>query len=137
MIRKLYSFLKAIVNVAMDLSLEKVFIINQLNKAFKEQYLSGEASRLVEVSISMGDATNKHELSCNFLRSGFMLKIMNDKRLKVSEANEIALFILENDSFVRQLMVMGFDTLIVKGKSTQSIRFKMSDYASINNYFLQ
>lgn len=136
MIRKIYSFLKTIVNVALDLSLEKAIILHQLNTEFKQQYLRGEAKRLVVASISMGDMINKHEFSSSFLRSGFMLTIMNDNLLKTSEANEIALYLLENDSFVRQLMILGFDTFIIKGKSTQSIRFKMSDYAHLKDYFL-
>jgi hypothetical protein len=88
------------------LSLEKATILYQLNTEFKQQYLRGEAKRLVVASITMGDMKNKHEFSSSFLRSGFMLTIMNDSLLKRSEANEIALYLLENDFFVRQLMVL-------------------------------
>jgi hypothetical protein len=135
-LNKLYDFVKNAFNAALDLSLEKVIIISQMNQAFKNQFLTGEASRLVHASITIGDANYRHAMSNTFIRSGFMLTIKNDDNLKKSEAHEIAQYILENDFFVKQLMTLGFDTLIVKGKSIHSIKFKLSDYASLEHFFL-
>jgi hypothetical protein len=135
-ITKVYDFLKNALNAALDLSLEKVIIINQLNQGFKNQFLAGEASRLVKASITIGDASYRHAMSNSFVRSGFMLTIVNDDNLKLSEAHEVAQYILENDFFVKQLMTLGFDTLIVKGSKTNSVKFKLSDYASLEHFFL-
>lgn len=137
MFSKIYALLKSIINATLDLSLEKVQTINELNKGFREQYLSGEALRYVTVSITIGDSKYRHSMSSSFLRSGFMLVIQNDEKLTESEANEIAKYILDNEPFVRKLMVFGFDTLIVKGKTTRSMVYKMSEYATLNNYFMK
>lgn len=136
-ISKVYTFIKTIINVGLDLSIEKTVIINQLNKAFKEQYTSGEARRLVVVSITIGESAYKHSMSVSWLRSGFMLVIQNDEGLKQAEVHEISLYILQNDAFVRQLMVLGFDTLYVKGKNTESVKFKLSEYGNPESYMLQ
>ena len=65
-----------------------------------------------------------------------MLIIQNDERLRLSEVHEIAQYILTNEYFIKKLMSLGFDTLIVKGKSTNSVKFKMSDFANLDSYFL-
>ena len=133
---KLYEFLKNAVNSAMDGSFQKMQIISQLNKSFEEQYLNGETNRLVKASITIGEQGFKHSMSVNYFRSGFLLIIQNDEYLKESEANEVAKYILMNQSFIKKLMSLGFDTLMVRGQSTDSIKFKMSDFANLDSYFL-
>jgi hypothetical protein len=132
-----WEFIKNTINLVLDASYEKVAIINGLNKSFDEQFHNGETNRLVKVSITIGDSSYKHSMSVNFTRSGFMMMIQNDEALRLSEVNEVAQYILTNDYFVKKLMSLGFDTLIVKGKSTNSIKFKLSEYANLDNYFLK
>ncbi len=131
-----WEFIKNTINLVLDASFEKVAIINALNKTFEEQYLNSETKRLVRVSITLGDSSYKHSMSVNFTRSGFMMTIQNDELLKLSEVHEVAQYILMNDYFIKKLMALGFDTLIVKGKNTNSIKFKLSDFANLDNYFL-
>ncbi len=131
-----WEFIKNAINLVLDASFEKVAIINALNKTFEEQYLNGETKRLVRVSIAIGDSSYKHSMSVNFTRSGFMMIIQNDELLKLSEVHEVAQYILMNDYFTKKLMALGFDTLIVKGKNTNSMKFKLSDFANLDNYFL-
>jgi hypothetical protein len=135
-LNKLYDFIKNVVNVALDLSLEKVIILNQFNQAFKNEFLTGQTNRLLKVSITIGDSTYRHAMSSSFVRSGFMVTVANDDNLKMSEAHDIAQYFLDNDPFIKQLMTLGFDTLIVRGKSTNSLKFKLSDYASLEHFFL-
>lgn len=132
-----WEFIKNTINLVLDASFEKIAIINALNKTFEEQYLNGETNRLVKVSITIGDSSFSHSMSVNFTRSGFMMIIQNDEFLKLSEVNEVAQYILTNDFFIKKLMSLGFDTLIVKGKNTTSIKFKLSDFANLDNYFLK
>ena len=64
-------------------------------------------------------------MSAFFLRSGFKISIENDNNIKDSEFRDISQYILSNKPFIRQLMTLGFDTLIVTGKtSRKAILFK-------------
>lgn len=137
LLNNIWEFLKNTINLVLDASFEKVAIINALNKTFEEQYLNGETNRLVKVSITIGDETYKHSMSVHWTRSGFMMIIQNDEFLKLSEVHEVAQYILTNDYFIKKLMSLGFDTLIVKGKNTKSIKFKLSNFANLDGYFLQ
>ena len=76
-------------------------------------------------------------MSAISFRSGFKITIENDANLKESEINEISKYILTNTAFVRQLMAIGFDTLIIKGKTTlMGKKFGLKDYSNLNNYFI-
>ncbi len=130
-------FLKNLLNALLDGSFERMQIINAMNQAFKEYFISGELERLCKVSISQGDMDFRHEMSSIWLRSGFKISIENDAGLKESEIFEISQYVLQNNSFVRQLMAIGFDTLIVQGKTTKIGRvFSLKAYANLKNYFI-
>lgn len=133
---KLWDIVKHVMATSMTTSIATTKLIFQMNTAFEEQFKSGMAQRLVKVSIGMGNDQFKHAMSNNFLISGFKMTIVNDEVLKESEARGLANYILENEYFVRQLMLLGFDTLIVKGKTTNSLFFKISDYGNLEGAFL-
>ena len=76
-------------------------------------------------------------MSTMWFRSGFKISIENDSNLQDSEIMEISHYVLENKAFIRQLMAQGFDTLIVKGKTTgKGKAFSLKAYANLNNYFI-
>ena len=106
-----------LINSLLDGSFERVRIISQMNTAFKEYFTTGEFNRLCKVSISQGNSAFAHEMSTLRIRSGFKILIENDASLKESEINELATYVPDNASFVRQLMAMGFDTLVIKEKT--------------------
>ncbi|MBQ6938345.1 MAG: hypothetical protein IJN35_00685 [Muribaculaceae bacterium] len=134
----LKSFIINLINSLMDGSFERIRIINQMNIAFKEYFLSGEFSRLCIVSISSGRSEFAHEMSSLWFRSGFKISIENDISLKESEITELANYITNNAAFVRQLMAMGFDTLVIKGKiSGIGKEFPLKKYANLNQYYIQ
>lgn len=127
-----------LINTLLDGSFERMRIINQMNTAFKEYFTTGEFSRLCKVSISQGKSEYAHEMSTIWLRSGFKISIENDLSLKESEMNELSQYVTENVTFVRQLMAMGFDTLIIKGKTTGEVKYyALKKYANLNQYFIR
>jgi len=135
---KIKDFFINLINTLLDGSFERVKIIRQMNAAFKEYFLSGEFNRLCKVSISKGMPGFAHEMSAFNFRSGFKLLIENDNNLKESEINEISEYILSNVAFVRQLMALGFDTFIIKGKDVPVGKvFALKEFANLNNYFLK
>ena len=127
-----------LLNSLLDGSFERVRIINQMNAAFKECFTCGEFSRLCKVSISQGRYEYAHEMSSIWFRSGFKINIENDTALKDSEIDEFAMYIISNETFVRQLMAMGFDTLIIKGKTTGTSKdYALKRYANLKQYFIR
>lgn len=131
------TLLTNLINTLLDGSLERVRIISQMNKAFKEYFTTGEFNRLCKVSISTGDSSFAHEMSSLWIRSGFKIIIENDFSIHESEIAELANYVTDNAIFVRQLMAMGFDTLIIKGKTTGiTKKFALKRFANLNQYYI-
>ncbi len=134
----LKTFFTNLLNTLLDGSFERVRVISQMNSAFKEYFMTGEFNRLCKVSISKGNSAYAHEMSSLWIRSGFKLTIENDSHLQDSEINELSTYITDNPAFVRQLMAMGFDTLVIKGKTTgKEHDFSLKRYANLNQYYIK
>lgn len=132
------TLLSNLINTLLDGSFERVRIISQMNAAFKEYFTTGEFNRLCRVSISQGNSSFAHEMSSLWIRSGFKITVENDTALRESEINELAAYITDNAVFVRQLMAMGFDTLVIKGKTTgMTKRFALKKFANLNQYYIK
>lgn len=131
------AFISNLINSLLDGSFERMRVINQMNAAFKEYFLSGEFNRLCKVSITQGCSGYAHEMSSLWFRSGFKISIENDTSLKESEVNELAKYITDNPAFVRQLMALGFDTLVIKGKTSGiGYDYALKKFANLNQYYL-
>lgn len=127
-----------LINSLLDGSFERMRIINQMNTAFKEYFMSGELGRLCKVSISQGCREYAHEMSALWFRSGFKITIENDLSIKENEINELANYIISNTAFVRQLMAIGFDTLIIKGKTSGAEHtYALKKFANLEQYFIK
>ena len=132
------TLLTNLINTLLDGSFERVRIISQMNTAFKEYFTTGEFNRLCKVSIAQGNSAFAHEMSSLWIRSGFKITIENDSSLRESEINELAAYITDNASFVRQLMAMGFDTLTIKGKTSSITKsFALKKFANLNQYYIK
>lgn len=132
------TLLSNLINTLLDGSFERVRIISQMNAAFKEYFTTGEFNRLCRVSISQGNSSFAHEMSSLWIRSGFKITVDNDTALRESEINELAAYITDNAAFVRQLMAMGFDTLVIKGKTTGMTKsFALKKFANLNQYYIK
>ena len=135
---KFVEFFKNLLDSLLSGSFERLKIVNGMNDAFKEYYYSGELNHLCQVSISPGNPNFRHEMSTSFFRSGFKVAIENDSNIKESEMREISKYILSNTAFVRQLMVIGFDTLYIEGKTTKkNIAYALKEYGSLDNFFIE
>ena len=130
-------FFKNLLNSIMDGSFERVRILNAMNNGFRDTFYSGGLNRLCKVSISSGDPDFTHEMSSMTFRSGFKIGIENDSNLDMSEVMEISKYVLANTAFIRQLMSLGFDTLIIQGLNcVRGRKFSLKAYAKLDNYFL-
>ena len=109
-----------------------------MNNGFREIFYTGGLNRYCKVSISSGDPDFTHEMSSMSFRSGFKIGIENDNNLEMSEIMEISKYVLANTTFIRQLMSMGFDTLIIQGLNNgKGRKFSLKAYAKLNNYFIE
>lgn len=137
MFMNLKTFFTNLINSLLDGSFERMRILSQMNTAFKEYFMSGDFSRLCRVSISQGNSAFAHEMSSLWFRSGFKISVENDSRLQESEVCELAQYVTSNEAFVRQLMAMGFDTLVIKGKTEgMTKQYALKKFANLKQYFI-
>ena len=109
-----------------------------MNQSFKDSYYSGELERYCKVSVAMGDTNYAHEMSAFFLRSGSKISIENDSNIKDFEFRDISQYILSNKPFIRQLMTLGFDTLIITGKtSKKGMQYCLKSYTQLGGFSLE
>ena len=135
---KIIDYLKNLLSSFLDGSFERMKMVSAMNLSFKETYYSGEIDRLCKVSITIGDTKYAHEMSSFVFRSGFKISIENDNDLRDSEIREISQYILSNKPFVRQLMSLGFDTLIIMGKTTsKGMQYGLKDYSKLSGFVLE
>ena len=135
---KIVEFFKNLLNSLLDGSFERVRIIKSMNDAFHEYYVTGEINRLCKVSITVGNQSYRHEMSTVFFRSGFRISVENDSNIRDSELRDISQYILSNTAFVRQLMALGFDTLVISGKTTnKNFMYSLKESATLTNFFIK
>ena len=134
---KIATLLNRIADVVSQGSLERIRLIKQFNFFFKEAYFTSEIDKLCSVTTSAGNPANRHELSAFFLRSGFKITIENDRGLDKNDYIEISMYVLDNAHFVRQLMALGYDTLIIRGKTTfLELQIPLKDIANLQKFML-
>jgi hypothetical protein len=134
---KIVSFLNQVVDVVSQGNLERVRIIREFNIVFKEAFMQGDIDRLCVVTTSPGKPEFKHELSTFYLRSGFKITIENDNKLTENDFLEISKYVIESAAFVRQLMALGYDTLIIKGKNRfMGLEIPLKEIANLHNYMI-
>lgn len=134
---RIATFLNRVVDVVSQGNLERVRIIREFNLVFKEAFMQGDIDRLCVVTTSPGKPEFKHELSTFYLRSGFKITIENDNNLTEGDFMEISKYVIESAAFVRQLMALGYDTLIIKGKNSfMGLQIPLKEIANLHNYML-
>jgi hypothetical protein len=121
---KISTLLNRVVDIITQGGLERVRVLNEFNRVFKSAFEMGEFNRLCSVTTAKGNQNFKHELSTVYLRSGFKITILNDDNLKKQD-------------FSRKLMALGYDTLLIKGKSsTTGLEIPLKEIASLNDYMV-
>lgn len=141
MARQLMQNITALINNFFDVisqgTMERVKLIKGLNQAFSDAYLSGTFDRMCKASAGMGDSSFRHSMSTMTFRSGFKISVQNDENLSSGDISELAKYVLASMPFVRQLMSLGFDTLIIVGKhNSHGVKLQLSKFANPNQYFL-
>lgn len=127
-------FIRGAYNTILDASNEKSQLLKALNLIFKDMYISGLTDRVIKASISKGQPQFKHSMSVSSFRSGLLFEVQNDERLNKIEAQSIAYIIFGFPPIIRQLRMMGFDTLIIKGKTTKELIYEISERTNLDSH---
>lgn len=114
--------LKSICGALLNGSFMKSTFIDEINKQFYDLFISGKLKRLYEAHSTVGRMEDNHDMSSKRL-NGLELKIKNDSGITINEVEEFAQTFLANDELVRQLLTIGYSTLIIKGTTNNIIQY--------------
>ena len=106
-------------------------LIMCFNKAAREAFVQGVAPVQLEARISKGERAYKHQFS-NPFNSGFRIKAYAGQQLSKNDTINIGAVVLANETLVRRLVVLGFDTLEVHSDvGNYGCRWQLHDYMMI------
>lgn len=107
---------------------ERNTLIKSFNNSAKNAFILGTAPTLLKSSISRGDSAFKHQFS-SWLNSGFRIEAFSGRLLKKDELILIGKIILDDEMLIRKLIVLGFDTLEIKGdKGSFGCKWQLKDF---------
>jgi len=101
------------------------------NQSAKAAFIEGVVPSLLEASISRGNKAYKHQFS-DYFNSGFRIKAFKGEALSKNELSQIGATITSDDKLIRQLVVLGFDTLEIYGdKNYYGMQWPIRDFIRI------
>ena len=144
MSRNIFSRIATIINRIVDViasgSLERPRVLNELNKGFKEAYLNGDLENLCRVTTGMGVSRFMHRLRSPTIISGFKVTIENERQLTDGEIKEYGKVIVDKKRFIRDLMSMGYDTLLLIPKNNlngiKGLQKSFKSIVDLDNYMI-
>lgn len=106
---------RQIVNWFRDSSMRRKFI-NNFNENAKRNFHNLSVSALLEAKSGSGssDARFRHELSAPVMASGFIIEVTAGETIPQEDVFIIGRTVLYNESIVRWLWALHWDTLIIK-----------------------
>jgi myo-inositol catabolism protein IolC len=110
---------------------ERRDVILGFNQSAKAAFIEGIVPTLLEASISRGNKDYKHQFS-DYFNSGFRIKAFKGEALSKDELSQIGATITSDDKLIRQLVVLGFDTLEIYGdKNYYGMQWPIRDFIRI------
>jgi hypothetical protein len=110
-------------------------LIKAFNASARETFICGIVPTLLKASLSRGDRAYRHQHS-DWLYSGFRIQAFAGRQLSKDELFGIGAVVLSNDSLVRQLIVLGWDTLEVYGDGArQGLRWQLKDFMALAEHY--
>lgn len=119
-----------IINWFRDMS-ERRKLLNEWNGSARESFIAGAVPSLLEATTSMGNSDYRHEMS-KWLISGFRIKVKGGRPLVREEIIAIGRIILYNNSLVRRMVALGWDTLEVYDAATnRGAQWALKDFVGL------
>jgi len=117
---------------------ERDRMINDFNTSARNAFATMSVPALLEAHSVMGVWEYRHPKSSFLLPTGFCIRIIGGQPLSKEEILDIGTLILTNQTLVRRLYALGWDTFYVedalnKGKRA---RWAIKEFANMGNYLL-
>lgn len=113
---------------------ERAKLIRSFNESARNAFVTGVAPTLLKASISRGDRSYRHQFS-NWLNSGFRIQAFTGRSLSKDEIIAIGNVILADDTLIRKLVVLGWDTLEIHGdKGFYGCKWQLKDFILLPEY---
>ena len=113
---------------------ERRKLIRSFNDSAKNSFVSGEAPTLLKAKVSKGESSYKHQFS-NWFNSGFRIQAFTGRTLSRDEIMYIGKVILSDETLVRKLVVLGWDTLEIHGdKGPYCCRWQLKDHIPLPKF---
>ncbi|MBO6659536.1 MAG: hypothetical protein JJ862_05485 [Roseivirga sp.] len=103
-------------------------LVRSFNESARNSFVRGVAPTLLKAKISKGESSYKHQFS-NWLNTGFRIQAFTGRQLSRDELIHIGKVILNDETLVRKLVVLGWDTLEIHGdEGTYGCRWQLKDH---------
>ena len=110
---------------------ERSNLVRSFNSSAKMAFISGVAPTLLKAKISKGNREYKHQFS-NWMNTGFRIQAFAGRQLSKAELIKIAQVVMSDETLVRRLIVLGWDTLEVHtDEGNYGVRFQLKHYLSL------
>lgn len=107
---------------------ERGRLVRDFNASAKNAFVMAIVPTLIKASISKGERTFRHQFSA-WLNTGFRIQAFKGYQLSKSELIQIGNVIMSDNTLVRRLVVLGFDTLEVCGdEGPYGCRWQIKDF---------
>jgi hypothetical protein len=109
-------------------------LVRSFNESARNSFVSGVAPTLLKAKISKGESSYKHQFS-NWLNTGFRIQAFTGRQLSRDELIHIGKVILNDETLVRKLVVLGWDTLEIHGdEGTYGCRWQLKDHIPLPKF---
>lgn len=110
---------------------ERSLLVKEFNDKARISFIRGEAPTVLKASISRGASGYRHEFSA-WLNTGLRIQALSGCELSKLEITGIGQIILSDQTLVRRLIILGWDTLeIHANKGRYGCRWCLTGYAHI------
>ena len=107
-------------------------LILEFNNSAKANFIKGDTLTLLEAKVTIGSRGFKHHFS-KFMASGFRITALSGSPLEKSELVKIGKTILDDDTLVRKLITLGWDTLEVNDvNENYGCKWPLKDHAKMD-----
>lgn len=109
-------------------------LVRSFNESARNSFVSGVAPTLLKAKISKGESSYKHQFS-NWLNTGYRIQAFTGRQLSKDELIHIGKVILNDETLVRKLVVLGWDTLEIHGdEGTYGCRWQLKDHIPLPKF---
>ena len=113
---------------------ERSKLVRSFNESARNSFVGGIAPTLLKGKISKGESAYKHQFS-NWLNTGYRIQAFTGRQLSKDELMHIGKVILNDETLVRKLVVLGWDTLEIHGdEGTYGCRWQLKDYIPLPKF---